>query len=55
MYPAAALVGRTPPRQFASSTKESKIIYIVAAAPEVTQHMQLKPNDSSCAPSGKKM
>jgi len=42
MYPAAALVARIPPRPFASSTKESKIIYIVAVAPEITEHMQLE-------------
>jgi hypothetical protein len=37
MYPAAALVARIPLRPFASSTKESKIIYIVAAAPQATE------------------
>ena len=42
MYPAAALVARIPPRPFACSTKESKIIYIVAVAPEATEHMQLE-------------
>src|SRR4029453_11520813 len=42
MYPAAALVARIPPRPFASSTKESKIIYIVAVAPEAQEHMQLE-------------
>ena len=42
MYPAAALVAHIPPRPFASSTKESKIIYIVAVAPEITEHMQLE-------------
>ena len=36
-YPAAALVARIPSRPFASSTKESKIIYIVAAAPRATE------------------
>ena len=42
MYPAAALVARIPARPFASSTKESKIIYIVAVVPEATECMQLE-------------
>jgi hypothetical protein len=42
MYPAAALVARIPSRPFASSTKESKIIYLLAVAPEATEHMQLE-------------
>jgi hypothetical protein len=37
MYPAAALVARIPSRPVASSTKESKIIYILAVAPEATE------------------
>jgi hypothetical protein len=37
MYPAAALVARVPARPFASLTKESKIIYIVAAAPRAKE------------------
>jgi hypothetical protein len=37
MYVAAALVARIAPRPFASSTKESKIIYIVAVALEATE------------------
>ncbi len=41
MYPAAARVARIPLRPFASLTKESKIIYIAAAAPEATEHMEL--------------
>jgi hypothetical protein len=36
-YPAAALVARIPSPPFASSTKESKIIYIAAAAPRATE------------------
>src|SRR5882724_5121485 len=54
MYPAAALVARIPPRLFASSTKESKIIYIVAVARRPQNICNLKPNDSSCARSEKK-
>jgi len=37
MYLAAALVARIRLHPFASSTKESKIIYIVAAAPEAME------------------
>jgi [ribosomal protein S5]-alanine N-acetyltransferase len=42
MYPAAALVARIPARPFASSTKESKIIYIVDVAPRPQNIMQLE-------------
>src|SRR5512132_1954581 len=55
MYPAAALVARIPARPFASSTKESKIIYVVDVAPRPQNICNLKPNDSSCARSEKKM
>jgi RimJ/RimL family protein N-acetyltransferase len=42
MYSAAAPVARIPLRPFASLNKESKIVYIVVAAPEATEHMQLE-------------
>jgi hypothetical protein len=42
MYSAAALVARIPLHPFASSTKESKISYIVVAAREPKEHMQLE-------------
>src|SRR5882757_2343774 len=41
-YPAAALVARIPSRPFASSTKESKIIYIVDVAWRPQNQMQLE-------------
>jgi hypothetical protein len=37
MSPAAALVARIPLRPFASLTKESKIIYVVAVVPQATE------------------
>src|SRR4030095_6697548 len=42
MYPAAALVALIPLRPLASLTNESKIIYIVAAAPQAQNQMQLE-------------
>src|SRR6266481_3314994 len=42
MYSAAAPVARIPLRPFASLNKQSKIVYIVVAAPEATEHMQLE-------------
>ena len=41
-YRAVALAARIPSRPFASSIKESKIIYIVAVEPKVTENMQLQ-------------
>src|SRR5258707_15759374 len=41
-YPGAALVARIPSRPFASSTKESKIIYIVDVARRPENQMQLE-------------
>ena len=55
MYLAAALVARIRLHPFASSTKESKIIYIVVAARETKDICSLKRNDSFCAASAKKM
>src|SRR5260370_35379591 len=55
MYLGAALVARIRLHPFASSTKESKIIYIVVVARKTNDICSLKRNDSFCAASAKKM